>query len=355
MTEGKGLQNLVEDVLILILTHCDILSVVAIGATSKYFHHLAFTRNVWLALVKTLVQRRFIDRRPDDENLRDLSTEQLVDKVKRILRGPTTWSPTTYPRPPSRGFRPVLPRPLRKGVEWAKRLLRKSSALEPTSNPPPAPVESRRIILHPDIAIGPGILTWENEPKLLPGGKYVLFQNWGTLECWNVFEDKLVWKHACSMDHATVLVFAGELTDDDQLVILTCQRTWEDPRKNFIEFTSLDLQTGFSSLILISRFPNSQHDNPYNGCAVCGDIAAVEIGGQVTLINWRTSSYVVILTRSSRHISQIALATNCLVLTLIGPRGELQLAAVPSPRPRHGLQSTVCSSLPTASLSAISP
>ncbi|KAJ7696097.1 hypothetical protein B0H17DRAFT_1198403 [Mycena rosella] len=292
MTEGNGLQNLVEDVLILILTHCDVLSVVAIGATSKYFHHLALTRNVWLAFVTQLVQRRFIDRRPDDENLRDLSTEQLVDKVKIIFRGPKTWSPETHPHP----------------------------------------IESRRIVLHPDIP--PGISFWKNEPKLLPGGKYVLFQNQGTLECWNVFEDELIWQHACSMNHATVLSFAAELTEDDQLIILTCQHTWNYPRKNFFEFTTLDLRTVFPSLILVGRFADSPlNDAPYTCCALCGDIAAVELNGQVTLVNWRTSSCVVILTRSPRYHSHIALATNCLVLTLLGPHGEPQLACSPLPSP----------------------
>ncbi|KAJ7628088.1 hypothetical protein B0H17DRAFT_1187939 [Mycena rosella] len=64
-----------------------------------------------------------------------------------------------------------------------------------------------------------------------------------------------------------------------------------------------------------------------------GDIAAVELDGQIALMNWRTSSCVVILTRNSQHTSQIALAANCLVLTLIGPCGELQLACSPLPSP----------------------
>ncbi|KAJ7696101.1 hypothetical protein B0H17DRAFT_1054941 [Mycena rosella] len=301
MTEVKGSQDLVEDVLILILAHCDVLSVLAIGATSKYFHHLAFTRSIWLALVTKLVQRCFIDRRPD-QNLNDLSTEQLVDQVKRALHGPKTC------------------------------LVRKSPA---TSNPTSLPVESRRIILHTDVPQSPGspgLWFCMSEPKLLPGGNYIL-QHWGILECWNVFEDKLVWKHACSMDNATVLMFAAELTDDDKLVILTCQHTWDHARTNFIEVTTLDILTGFASLVLVSLLPDSPQDNPYRGCAVRGDIAAVELGGQVTLINWRTSSCLAILTRNSQHTSKIALAANCLVLTLLSPRGELQLACSPLPSP----------------------
>ncbi|KAJ7628100.1 hypothetical protein B0H17DRAFT_552795 [Mycena rosella] len=316
MAEFEGLQGLVEDVLIRILAHCDVLNVLAIGATSKYFHHLAFSRNVWLTLVTKLAQWRFIDRRPD-ENMYDLSTEQLVDQVKRALHGPKTWSP------PSRESRHLL----QKGVDS---LVWKSPA---TSNPTPLPVESRCIILHLDVPRdpwGPGIPFCMSEPKLLQGENYIL-QHWGTLECWNVFEDKLVWKHTCSMDNATVLMFAAELTDDDKLVILTCQHTWDHARTNFVEVTTLDLLTGFTSLVLVSRLPNSPQADPYRSCAVRGHIAAVELDGQVTLINWRTSSCVAILTGNS--LSHIALAANCLVLTLLSPRGELQLACSPLPSP----------------------
>ncbi|KAJ7129159.1 hypothetical protein C8R44DRAFT_71646 [Mycena epipterygia] len=199
---------------------------------------------------------------------------------------------------------------------------------------PLPPVEARRIILHPQIVTGPGILFWENEPKLLPGGKYVLFQNWGHLDCWNVFEDTLVWTHACSMYRATVLAFASELTEDDQAVVLTCQRTWEDLRKNFIEVTTLDLDSGISSLLLVSRVPDSSADNPYSGCAVCGDIVAVEFSQlrKVLLINWRTASCVVILT-SNFSLCRIALVPGYFMLTVCNPRGRHQLACSPLPPP----------------------
>ncbi|KAJ7628089.1 hypothetical protein B0H17DRAFT_1110154 [Mycena rosella] len=283
MTEVKGLQDLVEDVLILILAHCDILSVLASNG----------------------------DRRPD-QNLNDLSTEQLVDQVKRALHGPKTWSP------PSRGSRDLL----QKGVDWGKSL----------------PWE-------------PGLWFCMSEPKLLPGGNYIL-QHWGTLECWNVFEDKLVWKHACSMDNATVPMFAAELTDDDKLVILTCST----PGILRVQITTLNVLTGFASLVLVGRSSDYPQDNPYRGCAVRGDIAAVELGGQVTLINWRTSSCVVILTRNlnSQHTSQIALAENCLVLTLIDPRGRFACSPLPSPVVREPSSHITVKDLPITFADTIS-
>ncbi|KAJ6551427.1 hypothetical protein B0H19DRAFT_1264073 [Mycena capillaripes] len=276
-TEKLSLHDLVEDVVLLILGECDIAGVIAFSETSKYLHHLAFERNVWFSLVSKLVQRRFIDSRPDNGYLNDLSTEQLIDLVKRLLHGPKAWADMH-----------------------------------------PAPVESRRIVLHPKIATGPGILFWENKAKLLPGGKYVLFLNWENLEA-----DRLVWKHTPSMDRASVLEFEAELVEDDRAAILTCQRTWADPRKNFIETSILDLKSGVSSLELVSRAPDSEADNPYTGCTLCGDIVAVHLyrARQVLLVNWRTSSRVVLLTTDGADERsfdcQVAIVPDHLVLTLL--------------------------------------
>jgi hypothetical protein len=92
----------------------------------------------------------------------------------------------------------------------------------------PAPITSRKITLHPNIAADTPY-DWDLEAKLLPGGQYVLLQNWGKLECWSVFEDRLIWTHSCSMEDADVLVFAADFTDSDHLMVLTGQRTSKEP------------------------------------------------------------------------------------------------------------------------------
>jgi hypothetical protein len=93
----KHLHDLFEDVLFVILIECDVAGVLALSEvvfrrsdqltlltfgsprqTSRFFHHLAFTNTVWHSLVTKLVQRGFIDRRSDDEDIKDLSTEQLI-------------------------------------------------------------------------------------------------------------------------------------------------------------------------------------------------------------------------------------------------------------------------------------
>jgi hypothetical protein len=88
---------------------------------------------------------------------------------------------------------------------------------------------SRQITLHPTIRTGPGILDWENEAKLLPSGRHVLFNNWDILECWNVADDRLVWKYTSAVERASVLQFAAEETGQgDSLIVLVCIRTYPD-------------------------------------------------------------------------------------------------------------------------------
>jgi hypothetical protein len=239
----KRLHDLVEDVLIVILIECDVAGVLALSEvgfrrsdqltlltvgshhqTSRFFHHLAFTNTVWHSLVTELVQRGFIDHRSDDEDLKDLSTEQLISIVKRILHGPKAWADK-----PSNAYSEAL----RRSLNLFRKLVQKP-AVEAA-----APLgEAKRIVLHPEIAQGPAMSPFAykwNVSKLLPGGKYVLFLNSARLECWSVFEDRLVWKHTPSADHTSVIDFEVEMVECEPLaVIVTCQRTDSGPCKLYV-------------------------------------------------------------------------------------------------------------------------
>ncbi|KAJ7368904.1 hypothetical protein DFH08DRAFT_35664 [Mycena albidolilacea] len=315
----KRLHDLVEDVLIDILIECDVAGVLALSETSRFFHHLAFTNTVWHSLVTELVQRGFIDRRSDDEDLKDLSTEQLIGIVKRMLHGPKAWADR-----PSNFYSVAL----RRSLNLFKKLVRKP-AVEAA-----APLgEAKRIVLHPEIAQGPAMSpfvdTW-NRSKLLPGGKYVLFLNSARLECWSVFEDRLVWKHIPSlstMDHTSVIDFEVEMAECEIAVIGTCQRT--DPGEQFVEITTVNFTTGVSDLELVSRVPEEPFDFGFE-CAVCGDIVAVylRLRSRVLLINWRTSSRILISAESIEN-SQIAVIPDYLVVTLDATHGKHRLTFSP--------------------------
>ncbi|KAJ7887593.1 hypothetical protein B0H14DRAFT_3721321 [Mycena olivaceomarginata] len=334
----KRLHDLVEDVLIVILIECDVAGVLALSEvgfrrsdqltlltvgsprqTSRFFHHLALTNTVWHSLVTELVQRGFIDRRSDDEDLKDLSTEQLIGIVKRMLHGPKAWA--DIPSKPS----PVVAR-----RPWN---LSRESVRKPAVEAAAPLGEAKRIVLHPEIAqdpMPPFLDIWDRS-KLLPGGKYVLFLNSARLECWSVFEDRLVWKHTPStMDHTSVIGFEVEMVECELAVIGTCQRI--DPGKLFVEITTVNFTTGVSDLELVSRVPEEpfDFDSVHIECVVCGHTVAVylRLRSRVLLINWRTSSRILISAKNIEN-SQIGVIPDYLVVTLVATHGEHRLAFSP--------------------------
>ncbi|KAF8214166.1 hypothetical protein K438DRAFT_998712 [Mycena galopus ATCC 62051] len=323
VNEKLGLQDLVEDVLIFILVECDIVDVIAVSETSKYFHCLAFANTLWHSFVTKLVRRGFIARRPDDGSLADLSTAQLVDLVKRTLRGPKAWT-NAHSAPHSSAPQTAV----RRAANLFTKFVRKPKP--PVQRPLASAslIESTRIVLHPTtISMDPTwSFYWPNQTKLLPGGNFVLFKDQTCLRCWSVVEDRLFWKHTPSMDDALVLDFEVGL-EDDLAIIATYQRNWFQLDRSFVEIHTLNLRTGVSELQLVSRVLTALDLDPFTSftyieSVVCGDIVAVRSENEMLLINWRTRSRVAI----SAHISQIGLAPGHLVLVLTGVASEHQLA-----------------------------
>jgi hypothetical protein len=162
----------------------------------RRLHALAADKHVWLALIHDLKARLFLDL-PPGTNLDELSTSALVSLAQRAIHGPRTWSQGR------------------------------------ANGRPPTVLRTHRV--HPRIPVGQGILFWENEAKLLPGGRYVLFCNWRSLECWDVIHDRLIWTHesALSRDNSPhVLKFAADVVDDGKaLLIVVCVRTYKPLRR----------------------------------------------------------------------------------------------------------------------------
>ncbi|KAF8056948.1 hypothetical protein FPV67DRAFT_632665 [Lyophyllum atratum] len=162
--ENLRVPALVEDILLKILCSCDIATVLTCSLASRTLYSLSTSKHVWLALLSDLHRRGFIDLLPK-QRLEDLSTHELLSLAKRTVRaGPKTWSMLDG--------RPA--------------------------------VVAREIILKPNIRIGDGILTWENEPQLLPGGKFILFQHLGNFECRSTADDRLIWEYKPSWRLANV-------------------------------------------------------------------------------------------------------------------------------------------------------
>ncbi|KAJ7333974.1 hypothetical protein DFH08DRAFT_814042 [Mycena albidolilacea] len=124
---------------------------------------------------------------------RELSTDDLVALVKRLIAGPETWTS-------------------------------RDSVFTPEV--------SKKIILHPVVSDDEDVM--EHEGKLVCGGRYVLFHKPESLECWDVKAARLVWtytpKHAKTVTgtkriavdlqmHGTVGA-VGESAERDRYLIL---------------------------------------------------------------------------------------------------------------------------------------
>jgi hypothetical protein len=144
--------------------------------TCRRLHALAFSKHVWVELLEYLNTRLFL---PPGQCLRELSAAELIALAKRIAQGPQTWSPSH----------------------------------------PSQPVLTRQHVLHPQIRLRAGVFQWEREAKLLPGGRHVLLNNRGVLECWDVAEDRLTWKYETSLT-GSLCEFAAEVVDNDQAAVI---------------------------------------------------------------------------------------------------------------------------------------
>ncbi|KIM84432.1 hypothetical protein PILCRDRAFT_6101 [Piloderma croceum F 1598] len=240
--------------------------------TCRHLHTLAFDKQVWLALMGDLEARLFLDR-PPEQHLRDLTTTELINLAKRMVHGPRTWSHLS-----------------------------------------PSRFVSHQHVLHPMILIEPGCLYWRNEPKLLPGGKYVLFKN-----------------HNCRQELAVVCNFAAEMIINGQAaVIIICQHIYVDHpnRENFVEIVHFDFLTETPLLLLCAFVPKTNYDNPYFHPRVHSDIAMVGIHmtTQMLLINWKTESCIILSFSSTQH--NVALVCGYIITSEPVPPSDISRISV---------------------------
>ncbi|KAJ7098897.1 hypothetical protein C8R44DRAFT_888742 [Mycena epipterygia] len=86
--------HLDTDILSHIFALTDVYTILSLSRVNKLFHSAAFIKQLWLSVARNLASRWLIDP-PADEILEALSTDELVDEVKRGVVGPRIWSPTS--------------------------------------------------------------------------------------------------------------------------------------------------------------------------------------------------------------------------------------------------------------------
>ncbi|RDB28087.1 hypothetical protein Hypma_001472 [Hypsizygus marmoreus] len=213
MTDSENVDSiLVDDVLLRILSFSDIRSVILASQTNRHLHHLAFSRQVWLALLSDLHARNFVDLMPG-QRLHELSTTELVDLVKHMVLGPQSWS-ASYSS----------------GATLARQFRVKAD------------------ILH----------LQEHTVKLLSGGQFCLFSGPSTLGCFDLAQSKVIWSYRGSW---TDELWATDL--DVQVieggraaVILLGVHVLKEHPENFIELLRLDLVSGATTRLLLQQAPD---------------------------------------------------------------------------------------------------
>ncbi|KAJ6553284.1 hypothetical protein B0H19DRAFT_1156092 [Mycena capillaripes] len=269
------LSELDADIIFSIFAFCDISSVVSTSQTCRYLHGLAFHKSVWLQLLDNLRRKSILDRNCSP-NIETLSTSELIKLVKRLTTGPATWNPL---------------------------------------NAASIPQISKEIT----IRTGPGILDWEeNNIKLLPSGRYILFHNGNQLECWNVANDRLTWKHVSALEHGKVVEFGAEENEGEDSIIVIRVGTFppNGDRKNYLEVVGVNLETGTYNTLLAVRAPDSDYDSPFSMPLIRGALVAVGINTQLDkymFVDWREQCYF-ILQCPGMPPSRIALVERHIVL-----------------------------------------
>ncbi|KAJ7441160.1 hypothetical protein B0H11DRAFT_2252245 [Mycena galericulata] len=207
-------------------------------------------------------------------DIQDLTTEELIRIVKRLGTGPSSWGAA------------------------------------------PAPNISKEIIIQATMRGGKHDY---HHAKLLPSGRHVLFHNYQALECWDVAQDRLVWKRTPLVEGAELVGFAAEENaGGGRLTILICEsgRAGKHPA-DFVKVLDLNLSTGTHDDLLITSSPRvHDSDDPFGtDPSISGSICVVRpepMGGYLVL-DWKTKSSFVL---NCGPFSQINLVPGHLIVVV---------------------------------------
>ncbi|KAJ7615427.1 hypothetical protein FB45DRAFT_1064355 [Roridomyces roridus] len=291
--QNTALTELPEDIILHILARCEIVAVLSAAQTCRYVHFLAFSKTVWLALVEELRARSMLDA-TSTANIRDLTTNELIGLVRRLESGPSSWSSSQ-------------------------------------SGSPFSPEIKKEFVLHPEIRNAD---QYYNFPKLLPSGQHVLFKHSRNLECWNVAEDRLVWKHTPVVEGLGHLIqFAAEETDGgDTVVMLICEQiSGTLPVTSYISIVELDVRTGDHKVVSVTRC-SPYSFRSYMEPSLLGSLCAVPLeserdGDTYLIFDWKLNAFF-LLDFDPSPSSQVYLCPGHMVLKADSLLGTTEIHVV---------------------------
>ncbi|KAJ6472465.1 hypothetical protein C8R45DRAFT_1217758 [Mycena sanguinolenta] len=266
MSQTLFFSDLDPDTIFSIFACCDISRVVSTGQTCRYLHKLAFDRSVWHGLLLDLQRRSILDQNCTP-NLETLSTDEMIAAVRRLITGPHTWSPSNL------GFAAV-------------------------------PEVSKKITVHCAIRVAADFKSLS--VRLLPSGRYILWNNSNGVECWSVAENRLVWTDASVKDD-WVQQYTADDTDTNSLIIMICSRSNADLLIR-TEIVSVDVHSGTHNPVfkLVSRISHSDQ-GVFMHAIIRGPIAAVCFQhSRFMIVDWRAQSYVIFKCQHSVSLALVS-------------------------------------------------
>ncbi|KAJ7029710.1 hypothetical protein C8F04DRAFT_1398250 [Mycena alexandri] len=258
------LDQLDIDVLSHIFILTDVYTIMSLSKVNKSFHAIARAKHLWVSVVRDLYARRLIDLGVH-EVLEECSTQMLIDKVRRVVLGPYTWSPSS----------PIAPT-----------ICRQMTLL----------LDSPRMRF-----------------ELVPGGKYlVLFVSKGSamfgfggdvdVECLEVASGRRVWSWGRPGHRVSHTEFDFSGCGSEAVACVTFSDN-EEPFRNQILFLSINVETGDTDQLLgLPELPfvigRPQISGNFFVCAVSAGTNSSE--ECIVLVNWRTAHFIILNMKSAQ-------------------------------------------------------
>ncbi|KAJ6537769.1 hypothetical protein B0H19DRAFT_1270180 [Mycena capillaripes] len=231
---ASTLEGLGQDVLLKILSLSDISTVLYVSRVNRNLRAISLVKQLWILLISDLRSRSFIETPPSD--LSQHTTTQLIDQVKTLVVGPSTWRKDSDT---SGEVRPQLAAEIK------------------------VPFDT---VIRPDSV------------RLINGGRHIIVAHLADLGIWDILEKRRVWSQA-----GVALRFS--VAQDDNTLVVAALRT-----KKALEIFCVDMQSW--TLIDNLNVPFSQRGAFLPDKAVAGNIVVVNFTAQILLVNWRTREYV---------------------------------------------------------------
>ncbi|KAJ7138368.1 hypothetical protein C8R44DRAFT_868665 [Mycena epipterygia] len=253
------IKTLSEDVLLYLLTFCDISSVLALSQTCKYFHLLSRDQHLWVALIENLTVRLFRDPLPG-EDLRTLGTPALVGLAMRAVRGSEIWVDAAP------ALAPVLIRELRV----------------------PCAVFTRANFFN-------------GRAELLPGGRYLVVTHRARVMLLDAANEGAVVALHETQQGAHIHAFHALVEEcSDAVAVVLHTETFTAPRKKGLEIMRFSLGTQDFAAAPVALYAHRYafHDGFWCDPQICGDYASIVIFDKPTwrllLIDWVAQLYMLV-------------------------------------------------------------